>query len=64
MSIRNNLINLFLLLLLVVLGTNLTFTREIKYNFLYHYSFNSKIYQVLTMCRDYTGPTGLREWIL
>lgn len=52
MSIRNNLINLFLLLLLVVLGTNLTFTREIKYNFLYHYSFNSKIYQVLTMGRD------------
>ena len=56
MSVKNNLIKFFLLSLL---GTNLVFTREIKYDFLYHYSFNSKIFQVLTMCRDSTGP---QDW--
>ena len=53
MSVKNNLMKFFLLSLS---GTNLVFTREIKYNFLYHYSFNSKILQVLTLCRDSTGP--------
>lgn len=47
MPIKNNQINLFILL--VAFGTNFIFTKENK-QFLYHYSF-PQIFQELTMCK-------------
>lgn len=51
MPIKNNQINLFILL--VVFGTNFIFTKENK-QFLYHYSI-PQIFQELTMCKFSKG---------